>query len=375
MPENTFNHFVEKIAPSASMQIGLAPVASEYNLAIGSPDISAPEFIRRAIADYALMPDYHYQPTKGSKLVLERIHSSVFLSNHIDPEKNLCVVPGAKYGIYLTLKTVTNTGDTVLLLQPYWLSYPAICQSLGLNIISAEYDFGTNSYDVDSICQMLQKHKVKVLLLNNPNNPLGFVMSPADIDRLINTCERLGIWLLIDEVYKDLVFDSTLDLHNSIISDCVLRVGSFSKSLAIAGLRIGYVSGSHVFMKNFNLLNQHIITCVNALSTYALSSMTVDRFKEFTAYCSLVYKQRYQIAAAKLKELDYTVLPSEAAFYMLVNTSALFPNGDKATEYLQSKGILVTPGRHYGPQFTNCIRICLTTPTETLEKVLMKFIA
>jgi aspartate aminotransferase len=369
-----FNHSLKQIIPSASMSKGLSEATVFANLAVGSPDIKPPTEIQNLCIEFVKNPNYAYGQTKGSNKALQNLHQLVFNSNtNINPNTQISVCNGAKFGIYLTLKTICNTNDHVMLLQPYWLSYPDICKSLGLQWSGFEYDFNINTYNLDLLKQSLLKSNSKVLLLNNPNNPSGKLLSNGFLKDIIAFCEVHGIWVLLDEVYKDLNFTMHASLHENLSSPNLIRVGSLSKSMALAGMRIGYVQGNATFISNFNLFNQHISTCINSLSMFLVENMSKESYGSFSQYCAKIYKERYETAKAVLYKRGFTFLASESSFYLLVKATPHYKDCDDAIASLEKKGIIVTHGVNYGEQFKEYFRVCLTLPKERLKQTLSLF--
>lgn len=369
-----FNNSLKDITPSASMSKGLIEVPVFANLAVGSPDIPPPSYLINLAKDFEQSPNFAYTPTKGSVKALKNLHQIVFHENpNINPQTEISLCFGAKYGIYLTLKTITNPQDSVMFLQPYWLSYPDICVSLNLNWTGFEYDFNSNSYDFEKLKQELLNQNIKVLLLNNPNNPIGQLFTKEQLQDLISFCERQEIWLVLDEVYKDLVFDLQEPLHEWIQSKIVIRVGSLSKSMSLPGMRLAYLHGSSEFIQNFNLFNQHISTCVNSFALFLLENLNKETYDAFTRYSSQIYKERVDIAESILISKGFEILKSEASFYMMIKVTPVYDSVQDCISALESKGIIVTQGINYGNQFTNYIRVCLTIPKEKLETTLIMF--
>jgi aspartate aminotransferase len=369
-----FNSTLNYITPSASMSKGLTEVEVFANLAVGSPDILPPTEINTLCLEYCKNPNFAYGQTKGSTKALTNLHKLVFNSNpSINPSTQISLCNGAKFGVYLTLKTICNPDDHVMLLQPYWLSYPDICKSLGLRWSGFEYDFNLNNYHIENLKKCLLSSNSKVLMLNNPNNPSGKLLSPDFISEIIGFCENLGIWVILDEVYKDLNFAKQNNLHENLNASNLIRIGSLSKSMALAGMRIGYVQGSEDFVSNFNLFNQHISTCINSLSMFLMENMSRDCYDSFSKYCAETYKDRYETAKVILKSKGYSFLESESSFYLLVKVTPHYQDIESAIKALEQKGIIVTQGAHYGEQFKDYFRVCLTLPKAKLEETLSLF--
>ncbi len=366
----TFNNALNKIQPSASMAKGLQENGEVYNLAIGSPDIAPPTDIFELVSKYSLSPNFNYQPTKGSIKALTNLKNLIDPNNqNLNPTENIILVPGAKYGIYLALKSICNSGDEVLLVEPYWLSYPDICKSLQLKISFWKEDIKSNNYEIANVSEIILNGNLKAVIINNPINPSGYVFSNEEMKELIKICSEKSIWVIIDEVYKDLCFDTSLHLHNSIFEANVIRVGSLSKSLSIPGFRAGYVLGSSLFINRFNLLHQHIATSIHSLTNFIVSEIDGESYVGYTRSCSKVYEERYLFAKNVFQKKGFTILNSKASFYILVDVSSKFENGEAACDFYEKLNILMTPGINYGISCQSFVRICLTHSVERLSKI------
>ena len=368
---NSFNSILQNMKPSASMAKGLSEGKMLYNLAVGSPDIPPPSQINTLIEQFIHQPDFNYQPTKGGQKAIENLLKIVDPNNHsINPNNNVVIVPGAKYGIYLSLKTLCNIGDSVVMVEPYWLSYTDICYSLSLNPIFWRPNI--DNYQVNSLEKLIinQPKRPKVIIINNPINPSGYIFKDDELLEIIQLAKRLGIWVILDEVYKDLCFDPSRKLHSNFFDENLIRVGSFSKTLSIPGFRPGYVIGSNNFTKNFNLLHQHIATSIHSITAFILKNIDSEIYHNYTKQCSLIYKERYEFVFKSLIEKGYKPLKSEGTFYMLVDIENKFQDGSEACEKLEEKGIILTPGVNYGETFNNTVRICLTKDLDTFKKII-----
>jgi aspartate aminotransferase len=354
------------------MERGLKNNHVDYiNLAIGTPDLEPPNEIKELIVDFSNNFSLNYLNTGGRVETRKNIWNLIDgLEDNLNKNQEICMVPGAKYGIYLALKTITNVGDCAVLIEPYWLSYPEICKSLGLNIYSInsqdELELGLSNLIVSS--GLLPK----VVIINNPNNPTGQIIDEKQLLDIILFCKKHEIWVIIDEVYKDLCFDMNTVSHKNFNQENVIRVGSFSKSLAIPGLRSGYVIGNKRFIKNFELLNQHITTCNNSLTEFIMSRVSLNSFCSYVRECSIVYQDRYNLAKELLKKAGYEVVNSSSSFYLFFDINGKFNNGEVACFEFEKKGVLLTPGISYGELSKNKVRMCLTKPKMDLEEAIRR---
>lgn len=363
--------------PSASMKAGLTgndkPVT---NLAIGVPDIQTPPEIIDILKAGADAWKLGYGPSKGTAKALHNLKKLAFAGEEsIDPDANLQLVSGAKYGIYLSLKTICNVGDTVLLMQPYWLSYPEIVTSLGLNFQSwnpVVDNAGNLDFSLIELEQLIKQYKATALMLNNPNNPSGKIFSKEWQMELNAILQKYDCWLLIDEVYRELVYDQAAVPEFTISGPNIVRVGSLSKSLSIPGLRLGYICGPKEMIDNADLFNQHIQTCINSLSSYLIENLDAGLFHSFVNKCAAIYKERFEVIERTFKGTKLKLLHSDASFYSLVDFGSYFPSGVQACDFLSSGlGIITVPGLPYGSNFDTYIRICLTLPSDVLSEKLL----
>ncbi len=369
-----YNYYLEKMLPSASMKMGLTERGEEMsNLAVGVPDIPCPPEVSSILYQAIEKKHYGYVPSKGSAKALINLKTLLFDNESlIQPNRNLMVVNGAKYGIYLSLKTLCNAGDQVILMEPYWLSYPEIVHSLGLSFIPwvPKIDnYGQLTFDISDLYDIIKSKSVKVLVLNNPNNPSGKLFTKDWILELNYLLKKNNAFLIIDEVYRDIIFDRSKINYFEVYDENIIRVGSLSKSMSIPGLRAGYICSNQEFISKADLFNQHIQTCVNSLVNFLFENLSVDVLTSFADECSVIYKNRYEEIENILKGSKLRLLKSEAAFYSLIDFSNYFTTGNEVCDFLaRNLNIIAVPGLPYGQNFNSYIRICLTLNVKILRE-------
>jgi aspartate/methionine/tyrosine aminotransferase len=356
------------------MKMGLTERGEEMsNLAVGVPDIPCPPEVSSILYQAIEKKHYGYVPSKGSAKALINLKTLLFDNESlIQPNRNLMVVNGAKYGIYLSLKTLCNAGDQVILMEPYWLSYPEIVHSLGLSFIPwvPKIDnYGQLTFDISDLYDIIKSKSVKVLVLNNPNNPSGKLFTKDWILELNYLLKKNNAFLIIDEVYRDIIFDRSKINYFEVYDENIIRVGSLSKSMSIPGLRAGYICSNQEFISKADLFNQHIQTCVNSLVNFLFENLSVDVLTSFADECSVIYKNRYEEIENILKGSKLRLLKSEAAFYSLIDFSNYFTTGNEVCDFLaRNLNIIAVPGLPYGQNFNSYIRICLTLNVKILRE-------
>ena len=369
-----FNSALSEILPSASMKIGLNDVDASYtNFAIGAPDIDPPQEVIDIIRERASIARHPYTPTIGSALARRNIATILSDSTTEVSSDNVVLCEGAKYGIYLALNAICSAGDSVMMLEPYWLSYPNMTAALRLKNVFFQPTLsgGRLHYDFDSMARQAVAEKVRAIIINNPNNPSGQIIESDDLVALASVLRKYGIWLLIDEVYKDLVYDSTWVGTFNIPGSNVIRVGSFSKNLCVPGLRVGYLVGEKDALKQIVLLGQHIETCPNTYALAVAESINVQTIRLHAGKCSKIYSDRFDALVECLENSRIKLLKSDSSFYAFADFAAIAPSGLDACALLADKHkILATPGHEYGESFKTFVRICLTIPR---DQIVLKF--
>lgn len=370
----SFNKALELIEPSASMKLGLeANNSSLLNLSIGIPDIKPPLEVGNWVEEFSKGGSFPYISSRGTLLARQNLSQILFgEGERPDPDTEIFLTAGAKFGIYLSLKTCASFGDEVVLMEPYWLSYPAMAQSLGLKVNlwkPAVTESGELDFSLDHFEEICKKGSPKALIFNNPNNPSGKVFDNDYIEKLIDICTRYACWLLVDEVYKHHVFSFRPTEFPKAAN--VIRIGSLSKSLSLPGLRLGYVTGPKNFIEKADLLSQHVLTCITPISNFVAEKLTDNLFLNFIKSSVQVYSDRYDRFCSIFTD-SFFILKSAASFYVLVKSKG--PISESVTEHLASQfGIISTPGSAYGEMFTDFARICLTVDSSVLEsKFLVK---
>lgn len=368
-----FNSNLTHIQPSASMKIGLSVNDSSlFNLSIGVPDLPPPETIATLVQTYGNSNRFPYVPSRGSLKARENLSCILFPADERpDPESGFILVNGAKYGIYLTLKTCTNPGDTVVLMEPYWLSYPQMAFSLGLKTVFWKPSFSEEnslSFDLTWFEDYCRIHRPSALIFNNPNNPSGKVFDADFIGKLSSLTARYDCWLIIDEVYKHQTYSG--DFPAIPPAEHIVRIGSLSKSISVPGLRLGYIAASSTMIEKADLLNQHLLTCVCAISNYVGEEISAETFHKYREYSTGIYLKRFE-EFNRLFSGKFQIIKAEASFYALIKP--LENSSGEVTSYLKEHfRILATPGAAYGDWFSDFARICLTVDLKVLAENIHK---
>jgi aspartate aminotransferase len=239
----------------------------------GEPDFPTPEHIKQA-AIRALEENHtKYTPTGGIMPLREAVcewHAKNLGSSY-EP-KECIVTSGGKLALFNAVCSLINPGDEVLIPAPYWVSYPDIVQfSAGVpKFIStlASDKFCLRATDVEKAITP----KTKMLIVNSPNNPTGAVIPQGEFARILEVCQRRGIWLMSDECYSHFVYGSAKPYSIASVpaaKDFVIIAGSLSKTFAMTGWRMGYALAPEALVNAMIKIQSQTVSNSTSIAQYA----------------------------------------------------------------------------------------------------------
>ncbi len=313
--------------------------------------------------------------------VLSKQYKTSFVVNQILPTHG-CI--GALSLLYLTL---LDPGDEVLLPEPCYSAYTILAQASRVNVkhvsckkkIIDDDGWGKDTgweLDVEAI-KKATTSKTKIILFSNPVNPLGMVISSEKITELISWCEENKIYLVIDEAYREYVFDgnfvSGLEFVNK--SEWVVSANTFSKNMAMSGWRIGYVVGSLKLIKALAGMQDALLNCINNVGQYA-AIYALDH-PELTQKFYEKIKRNRDLAIELLQPLvDRNIISytkPDGGFYIFFKThkdDAL----DVAMNLLSYAKVGLIPGNSFGPTGKPYLRLCYARETDVLEQGISRLV-
>jgi aspartate aminotransferase len=210
----------------------------DFSIAISH--FSAPDSVRRSVADAALNTRLAYTTVSGALPLRRLLAAKVRAENAIDAEAHeIIVTNGAKQALYEALAVLTDPGDTVVVLRPYWPAYVATAQLLGLNVALVDLP---EQVTADFLARL---PAARLLILNNPHNPSGKVFGAAELALLAGWMRANECGAIVDESYEKLIFNGR---HHSLASLadwralCIVTLFSASQSYAMMGWRAGFAA-------------------------------------------------------------------------------------------------------------------------------------
>lgn len=327
------------------------------DLSIGQPNFKTPKKLKKAIKKAIKNDKNAYTLNLGILPLREKIAQKLQEKNQITAKtEEIMLTVGVSGAIYLSLASILNPGDEVIITDPYFVSYKQIINYLGAKPIFLDtYDnFQIDAQKLDNLITQ----RTKIIILCSPGNPTGKVYNKKEIEEIVRIAEKHNLWLISDEIYEYYDYDNKFFSAGSIYEKTITLNG-FSKSHSITGWRIGYIHAPEDLINAMNKLQQYTFVCAPSCAQYAL----LDVFElDFSKYYEQYAKNR-DLIYNELKNY-YEFHKPEGAFYAFIKN----PQGkENFTEELIKNNLLAVPGKVFSEKNSH-FRICFAINEKTLKK-------
>ena len=282
--------------------------------------------------------------------------------------ENVLVTVGAAEANYITTRTLLGPGDEVVVMLPNYMQIWGIAKNHGLQVKTFHLREATGWAPDLAELESAVTPATKLIAVCSPNNPTGRILTEAEMDAIVTCAERVGAWVLADEVYRGA--DRVSDMENPSFYgryDKVVVTGSVSKAYGLPGLRLGWVVGPPETVDDIWARHEYTTISATALSNklaaYALSPDVRPRLIQRTRG---YIRQGYPILEGWMASHGdtFSLTPPDAAAIAFVRYH-LDINSTEFTERLrQEKGVLIVPGDHFG--MDHFVRISFGLPQDYL---------
>lgn len=346
------------------------------SLGVGEPDFTPPQHVLQAVKRALDKGMTHYPPTTGiqglREALAEKARQDYGLS--YDPDSEILVTVGGTQAVFLALQALINPGDEVLIPDPGFLCYEPSVLIAGATPVFMplleKNDFKIEEGDV--ISQVTKKSRM--MIINSPNNPTGTVLSHGDLAKLAKLAVERDMLVISDEVYEKITYDDARHFCLATflgMRERTLVVGSFSKTYAMTGFRVGYVYGPKELITPITLVHQYCVACVDGPAQYAALE-ALKGPQDFVKEMVSEFDRRRRLLHLRLNEIEgfHCSLP-KGAFYIFANVEDFKMPSEKLAKLLVNKGRVITvPGSAFGKRGEGYIRFSYATAYEKIEEAL-----
>lgn len=303
-----------------------------YNLTAGQlPYTPSQNFLDAILKEITPLASYQYSPTAGFKELKDKFLNYLEESRRVNlKEKNFdaCISNGAKSALNNTLMTIINPGDEVVVIAPYWISYPELIKLYGGVPCFVETKLENNFEPTFDDLKLAINKQTKAIIINSPNNPSGTHYSKEWMQKLAKFLTNYPDLLIIsDEIYYELSYMGEIPTYfyqyEKELLKRTLIIEGISKSLACTGLRIGYVAGPKEVVSEITKLQGQSASGANSLVQRALISYDFKKNDEFLTPVKNHLKSNNEILHRMFKEynLESALYKTSSAFYFMVDFS------------------------------------------------------
>jgi aspartate aminotransferase len=325
------------------------------HLGIGEPKNKTPFQAILAGAARLTSGDVKYTPVEGTPSLRKAIirYTEENYDRLVAPE-NVIVTIGAKNAIWMVLFTLLNPGDEVIILAPYWVSYPEMvrmCQGVPVIVTPEDGTFVPRFEEIERAVSS----STKAIIVNSPNNPSGAIYPPELIAQLVDFCERRGIYYIADDIYHKLVFDGKRAVpaysftQKDVNASHIIVINGVAKLYGMTGFRIGWAVASREIIEIMRRVQSQTVTTPAAI-LQAAAEGALNGMQSVVEALRLHVQNNRDVLLQELKTFqDVRCIRPEGTFYALPDFRAYSQDSMALARFLLQKALVVTvPGREFG---------------------------
>ncbi len=345
-----------------------AGIRDIISLGVGEPCFDTPPHIVEAAREALLKGETKYQPTAGDYVLREVICAKLHEENQINADvEDVLVTPGAKFAIFLAFQAMLGPGDRVMVLNPAWVSHECIPMIMGAQVVHVNCS-ESDDYQPDlHLVRKMMDSSVKFVIVNSPCNPTGAVYDRSTIRGIVEIAREHGALVLSDEVYESLVFEGERFSPGSEY-DNVITVNGFSKTYAMTGWRLGYVTGPREILDGMIKIYQHSTSCVTAFAQAgAVEALRNPESQRAAKAMVEAYSHKRQLMMTLLTRSGFfQCRGAKGAFYTFPSYSLQKSSVELAQELLERVHVATLPGVAFGECGEHHLRLSYAVADEQL---------
>ncbi len=309
----------------------MSKMATEYNainLSQGFPNFPVDERLTDIVARLAKEEVHQYLPMAGYPPLLAKIKKLVQKTYNriLHAETEILVTAGATQAIFTTIMALVKTNDEVIILDPSYDCYESpilLCNAKPIRV-DLNDDYTPNWEQIEKAVSP----KTKMLILNNPHNPTGTILSEADLLALETLWQKHPtIVLLSDEVYEYITFEEphiSIHTREKLLNSSIV-IASFGKSFHITGWKVGYLVAPVYLMNEIKKVHQFAVFSVNSISQVAISdyldTVVIDELGKF-------YQEKRDYFRELLNNSRFDLKPCQGTYFQVASYAAISDEDD-----------------------------------------------
>ena len=368
---------VARLLPSSTLAITsrAASMRKEgvdvVNFGAGEPDFDTPSNIKRAATEAISRGFTKYTPASGTLDLKRAVSDTLRKDNSLryKPEE-IVITCGAKHALYNIFQVLCGTGDEVLVIAPFWVSYPEMVTLAGARprfVRVRESDgFVPDPADLEKNITA----RTKAVIINTPSNPTGAVFGKKVLAKIAKIAVRKRIFVISDEIYEKLIYDGekhvSIGSLNKEIFRNTLTVNGVSKTYSMTGWRIGYVAGPSEIIKKISALQSHSTS--NPSSISQMAALEALRGSQKKVLCmKKEFAERRDYMTRRINSFGrMSCMKPSGAFYIFCNTAGTgLGSVELCSRLLSEAHVACVPGIAFGSD--SHIRLSFATGMKNIK--------
>ncbi|HEX8991847.1 MAG TPA: pyridoxal phosphate-dependent aminotransferase [Anaerolineales bacterium] len=325
------------------------------HLGIGEPKNKTPIAAILSSAARLTSGEVKYTPADGIPSLKKAIirYTEENYDRLVEPE-NVLVTNGAKQSLFNILYSILNPQDEVIVLAPYWVSYPEMVKMCSGRPVIVTPEDGTFTPRFEEIERAVTSY-TRAIIVNSPNNPSGVIYPAELISKMVDYCQRKGIFMICDDIYHKLTFDhkeavpATRFAPKDIEGSHLIIVNGVAKIYGMTGFRVGWVVAPKDLVRVMTNVTAQTTSGVSPVSQAAAEG-ALNGLQSVVDAIRLQIQNNRDVLLQEMKSFNGArLIAPDGTFYALPDLRAFGTSSVEIARFLLSKALVVTvPGREFG---------------------------
>lgn len=351
-----------------------ATMTDVVTLGIGEPDFVTPPHI--AAAGQQSLRDGHTGYTSNAGIFELRAAIAHLIEHRYglryEPENEVLVTVGVSEALFLALKVLLDPGDEVLVVEPCFVANPALVETAGGVPVSVPTSSANDFQVTAEALEARITPRTKAILLSYPSNPTGAILTREHLLQVAAVAEAHDLVVISDEIYERLVYGIEHINFATLpgMFERTIVLSGMSKSYAMTGWRIGYVTAPRSFTEAMYKIHQYLIMSAPTMGQHA-ALRAICQGEDDVEAMRQCYDRRRRLIVDGFNRLGLTCFEPRGAFYAFPSIAITVMDDESfCEELLQEERLALIPGSAFGASGQGFVRASYATSEETIMEAL-----
>jgi aspartate aminotransferase len=369
-----------RIRELAEIAMGMDGVLKLY---FGESNLPTPEYIKRA-AQKAMADGFTFYTENAGLPSLRKALARYYQELQgveLDPSGEIVITASGVQALNVGIRCVLDPGDEALVLTPAWPNGSSNVALVNATAIEIPHPLVGDRYQIDfGALEAAVTPRTRLLLYTSPSNPLGWVATLDEQQKLLEFARRHNLWLMADEVYERLNYTGPKPttpapsiLKIATRDDAVIVVQSFSKMYCMTGWRLGWLVSRRDLCARATQLNEFIISHAPSFAQRAAETALLWGENALAEMLVRLKENRDFCLAAMAKMPRVTVPKPDGAFYLFPKIAGVTDSFDFCKRLLMDTHVGLAPGVAFGAGGEGSVRICYAAEKQIVQEAMARF--